>query len=471
MSNKKILIVDDSPENLELLSVLAERNNWDYDTADSGVTALARIVKSHYDLVITDLMMPAMNGLELLTKIKENWPAIDVIIVTAHGSIPTAIEAIKKGAFSYLLRPFEPDEVVLMINKIFELQEIRSENTLLREELSKVLQYDIIIGKSQAMRNLYKLVDNIAPSASTVLILGESGSGKELFARALHNKSPRASQPFIKVSCAALPELLLESELFGHEKGSFTGAIQDRKGRFELADKGTLFLDEIGEISPVVQVKLLRSIQEREFERIGGNKTIKTDTRIISATNKNLAEEVKKGLFREDLYYRLNVINIEVPSLRERRDDIPLLAYHFLERHSKETNKEVNSISDEALAILTGYDWPGNVRELENVIERAVVLIQGDEIQPADLPIGMRDMESGVDIPHVMADDQNDLIPLKLAKSAWEKSFIELALSKHGGNISKTASAISIARKNLQEKIKTYKIKASKYYVKNKEGD
>jgi len=459
MSDKRILIVDDSPENLELLAVLLERNGWEYDTADSGVTALAALEKSQYDLVVTDLMMPAMNGLELLTRVKDDWPGVEVMIVTAHGSIPTAIEAIKKGAYTYLLRPFEPEEVELTINKIFEIQSIRSENTLLREELSRARQFEKIVGDSPVMRKLYQLIDNVAQTNATALIVGESGTGKELIARALHNKSPRADNPFIKVSCAALPELLLESELFGHEKGAFTGAVAVRKGRFELADSGTLFLDEIGEISPAVQVKLLRAIQEREFERLGGQKTIKTDTRIVTATNKNLAEEVAKGTFREDLYYRLNVITVDAPPLRERTEDIPSLVYHFLKRYSAETNKEVSGISDEALELLVNHTWPGNIRELQNVIERAVVLTANDSLGLSDLPVGLR--KPGIEVPPPEAVSIK-ISPLKQARGAWEKKYIERALAKFNGNISRTAEAIDLARKNLQEKIKTYRIDVKK---------
>lgn len=460
MNDKRILIVDDTPENVELLSVLLERNNWPYDAVDSGPAALAMFEKNRYDLVLADLMMPQMNGIELLEKIKALWPGTDVVIVTAYGSVPTAIEAIKKGAHSYLLRPFEPDEVALLIKKIFEIQRIRSENVMLREELSRMYDQDAIVGKSFAMKKVFQLLETVAQTNSTVMIQGESGVGKELIARALHNKSPRAGNPFIKVSCAALPEPLLESELFGHEKGAFTGAVATRKGRFELADKGTLFLDEIGEISQSVQVKLLRAVQELEFERVGGSQTIKTNTRIITATNKNLAEEVKKGAFREDLYYRLNVITIEIPALRERTEDIPSLAYHYLEKYRTDMNKDVSSISDEALAVLTRYAWPGNVRELQNAIERAVVLTRNQMIELADLPENIRPEVERTHIPPV---DAETIIPLRQARSVWEKKYIEAALARHNGNISRTAQAIELARKNLQEKIKQYEIDTSRF--------
>jgi DNA-binding NtrC family response regulator len=392
-----------------------------------------------------------------LDKIKQEWPEIEVVFVTAYGSIPTAIEAIKRGAYTYLLRPFEPEEVTVIVKKIFEIIDIRSQNSLLREELDRALRYDRFIGGSQAIQKIYKMVENVAKTSSTALITGDSGTGKELIARAIHSKSPRAKGPFIKVSCAALPETLLESELFGHEKGSFTGAIAQRKGRFELADKGTLFLDEIGEIPLSVQVKLLRVIQEREFERLGGTKTIKTDTRIISATNKNLKAEVERGAFREDLYYRLNVITIEAPPLRDRIQDIPLLAYHFLERYTLEMNKPMAAFTDEAMACLTAYDWPGNVRELQNVIERAVALAQGSEVGLSDFPENVR--RSGRVVFRMDVEAEPGGVPkFRVAKSAWEKSYIEKALAKYQGNISHTAEAIDLARKNLQEKIKFYGI-------------
>ncbi|MBI4667448.1 MAG: sigma-54-dependent Fis family transcriptional regulator [Nitrospinae bacterium] len=490
MSERKILIVDDNRENLEFLGVLLERYGWESDPADSGAAALRMLEKTHYDIVITDLMMPAMNGIELLGRIKEEFPGVEVVIVTAYGSIPTAIEAIKRGAYTYLLRPFEPEEVALTVKKIFELIDIRSQNSLLKEELSKALKYDKLVGSGLAMQKVYRLIDSVAVTNSTVLVMGESGCGKELIARAIHMKSQRAEGPFVKVSCAALPETLLEAELFGHEKGAFTGAVAQRKGRFELADRGTLFLDEIGEIPLSIQVKLLRVIQEREFERLGGTKTIKTDTRIISATNRNLKEEVEKGNFREDLYYRLNVITIEAPTLREHKQDIPTLAYHFLNRAAAEAGKEINSVSDTALAALAAYDWPGNVRELQNIMERAVVLCRGVAIEMPDLPDFVREPEGAPFVPeeleprepeakraatdYVVTDEPDSgeyLLPLRVAKGAWEKNYIERALAKFSGNISHTADAIEIARKNLQEKIKAYDIDTQKFLGRKTAGD
>ncbi len=465
MGDNKILIVDDSMENRELLSAMLEMHGWEYETAENGELGLRKIEADSYDIVLVDLMMPLMNGLELLDRIKESWPSTEVIIITAYGSIPTAIEAIKKGAFTYLLRPFEPDEVILTIKKIFELQGIRSENKMLREELSRVLMDDTLVYKSFEMKKILSSLDDVSQSNATVLVLGESGVGKELVAKAIHKKSQRAGKPFIKVSCAALPEQLLESELFGHEKGSFTGAVGMRKGRFEIANGGTLFLDEIGEISQSIQIKLLRVIQELEFERVGGTKTIKCDTRIIAATNRDLAEEVKNANFREDLFYRLNVISIKVPPLRERVEDTVPLAYHFLEKYRKETNKDISDISDEALVIMSGYKWPGNIRELENVIERAVVLSKNKTIEVSDLPENMRSPRFKLYIPPHY--ESADMLPLKLAKAKWEKSYLGNALKRHAGNISRTAEAIEIARKNLQEKIKQHDIDVASYLSKN----
>jgi transcriptional regulator with GAF, ATPase, and Fis domain len=322
-----------------------------------------------------------------------------------------------------------------------------------------------MVYKSFEMKKILSSLDDVSQSNATVLVLGESGVGKELVAKAIHKKSQRAGKPFIKVSCAALPEQLLESELFGHEKGSFTGAVGMRKGRFEIANGGTLFLDEIGEISQSIQIKLLRVIQELEFERVGGTKTIKCDTRIIAATNRDLAEEVKNANFREDLFYRLNVISIKVPPLRERVEDTVPLAYHFLEKYRKETNKDISDISDEALVIMSGYKWPGNIRELENVIERAVVLSKNKTIEVSDLPENMRSPRFKLYIPPHY--ESADMLPLKLAKAKWEKSYLGNALKRHAGNISRTAEAIEIARKNLQEKIKQHDIDVASYLSKN----
>ncbi|MDH5677504.1 MAG: sigma-54 dependent transcriptional regulator [Nitrospinota bacterium] len=468
MSEKRILVVDDSHENLELLSVLIERNGWEHETADRARAALKMLEEAPFDLVMADLMMPEMNGLELLAEVKKQWPSTDVVIVTAFGSIPTAIEAIKKGAYSYLLRPFEPEEVVLLIRKIFEVQGIRHENVMLREELNRFTEGQFMVGKSYELKKTLRLAESVAPTNSTVLIQGESGVGKELLARAIHYKSPRADQPFITVSCAALPEALLESELFGHEKGSFTGAMAMRKGRFEMADMGTLFLDEIGEISPSTQVKLLRVLQELEFTRVGGTKTIRTNTRIVSATNKDLAEEVSRGNFRDDLFYRLNVITLTVPPLRDRPEDIPALAYHFLKKYREEMNKDIVSITDEALAVMAAHPWPGNIRELENVMERAVVICAGKSISLADLPEGMT--PAGVAVPTTLEAEET-LAPLRVARGAWEKEYLQKALGRNNGNISRTAEAIGLARKNLQEKIKQYGIDPRLFLLSNDRRD
>ncbi|MDH5476746.1 MAG: sigma-54 dependent transcriptional regulator, partial [Nitrospinota bacterium] len=335
-------------------------------------------------------------------------------------------------------------------------------------ELNRFTEGQFMVGKSYELKKTLRLAESVAPTNSTVLIQGESGVGKELLARAIHYKSPRADQPFITVSCAALPEALLESELFGHEKGSFTGAMAMRKGRFEMADMGTLFLDEIGEISPSTQVKLLRVLQELEFTRVGGTKTIRTNTRIVSATNKDLAEEVSRGNFRDDLFYRLNVITLTVPPLRDRPEDIPALAYHFLKKYREEMNKDIVSITDEALAVMAAHPWPGNIRELENVMERAVVICAGKSISLADLPEGMT--PAGVAVPTTLEAEET-LAPLRVARGAWEKEYLQKALGRNNGNISRTAEAIGLARKNLQEKIKQYGIDPRLFLLSNDRRD
>ncbi|MFW2330935.1 MAG: sigma-54-dependent transcriptional regulator [Nitrospinota bacterium] len=459
-SDGSILIVDDNQENRLYLSLLLEKNGFRFQVVPTGEEAVAKVLSENIMMVITDLMMPRMDGIELLTKIKQLNPEIEVLIVTAHGSIRTAIEAIKKGAFSYLLRPFEPEEAISTVKKIVELQQIRSENRRLKEELSFALKYDTIIGQNQSMVELLRTVNQVAQTHATILITGESGVGKELIARAIHEQSKNATGPFIKISCASLPEGLLESELFGYDKGAFTGAYQSKVGRFELATGGTLFLDEIGDISLQVQVKLLRAIQEREFERLGSNKTIKTTARFVAATNRDLLHEVKQKRFREDLFYRLNVILLKAPPLRDRKDDIPSLAYHFLNRYKKEINNEINSISDEALALLIEYDWPGNVRELQNVMERAVVIANDNVIGTELLPDNIKNLSESMAIDKQFAITSPTLPyrPLRAARADWEKDYLKEVLAFNQGNISKTARMLQIARNNLQKKIKQYRL-------------
>lgn len=450
---EKILVVDDDRDNLELMAHILDAGGMEHDLAASGAEALVKMEVRPFPVVLTDLKMPLMNGLQLLEKVKESWPDTEVIIITAHGSINTAIEAMRKGAYGYILKPFEPEELRLEIGKALGLTRIKRENYALQTELAEARNPAVMVGDSPKINAIRELVKSVAATNATVLLTGESGTGKELVANAIHNSSERRSGPFVKVNCAALAETLLESELFGHEKGSFTGAIAQKKGKFEAADGGTIFLDEIGEVSQSLQVKLLRVLQEREFQRVGGAKSVNVDVRVVSATNRNLVHGVRDGWFREDLFYRLNVIAVEMPSLRERREDVPELAKYFLEKFRVELNKKVRSISDGAMKCLVGYDWPGNIRELQNVLERAVVLSDHSVISEADLPENIRGAFS-----QIVSAGEEGLFSFKEAKRRFEKEFIERALARNSGNISRTAVVIRLARKNLQDKIKAYGI-------------
>jgi two-component system response regulator HydG len=380
----KILVVDDEQIVRESLANWLKEDGYQVESAESGPQALERIQSASFHIVLLDLKMPEMNGIQVLQEIKKNFSDIEVIIMTAYGSIHTAVEAIKEGAFDYIVKPFDPEEVGLLIRKILDHKNLVLENILLRQKLEEKYEFEDLIGKSAVMQNLFGLIRNVAPTQATVLITGESGTGKELVAKAIHTLSPRRYQPFIALSCGALPDTLLESELFGYEKGAFTGASHTKKGRFELADGGTLFLDEIGEISLKTQIDLLRVLQEKEFRRLGGTEVTKVDVRIISATNRDLPEAVRQGIFRSDLFYRLNVVSIPLPPLRDRKEDIPLLAKHFLKRYAIEINKKMDRLDPRALEALMNYNWPGNVRELENAVERAVVISQSRELTEKD---------------------------------------------------------------------------------------
>lgn len=449
----KILVVDDSPDILETVANILKTASLKYTVTLSGAEALAIMEKEVFSLVISDLMMPEMDGIQLLGRIKASWPDTEVIIVTAYGSIRSAVEAIQKGAYNYILKPFEPEVMLNQIQKAMDHMAAKRENVALKYELQHVKHQDAMIGNTPRLKALTEIIKTVACANATILIQGESGTGKELAANGIHNKSWRKNRPFIKLACAALPESLLENELFGHEKGSFTGAVTQKKGRFEIANGGTIFLDEISEISLAVQVKLLRVLQEREFERVGGTKSIKTDVRIIVATNRDLGEEVKNGRFREDLFYRLNVISITMPSLRERKDDIPLLADYFLQKYKLELNKQINGFTDKAFRKLSDYAWPGNIRELQNVVERAVVLSKGRMLDAGDLPENIRK-----DTGSAPLHEDSKLPNLREAKRSFEKKYLEKALALNNGNIAHTASMIKLARKNLQNKIKTYNI-------------
>ena len=385
MSEGCILVVDDEPLMRDFLKEVLERKSFQIDLAADGKQAISKITSGSYDLTLTDLKMPGADGMEVLHAAKEISPSTDVIIVTAYGTINNAVEAMKDGARDYVTKPFSADEIEVRVSKIFELRKLIDENRYLRSELRGKYRFDnIIVGTSPKIQEVFETIEVAASTRATILIQGESGTGKEVIAKAIHYNSNRRDNPFIKINCAALPEGLVESELFGHEKGAFTGAIRQTKGKFEMAHGGTLLLDEVSEITPSLQGKLLRVLQEREFERVGGEKSVSVDVRIIATSNRDLNQEIEAGRFREDLFYRLNVIPLFPVSLRERKEDIPLLAEFFMNKYSKENGKRINGLSDEALDLLLEMDWPGNIRELENSIERAVMMSKVEILTPKD---------------------------------------------------------------------------------------
>ena len=390
----KILVVDDeAPVRDTIRKGLSQMGGYDVEVAQNGVEAIAKIEKDVFDLVLTDLKMPEMDGLELLKTIKGTRPEVMVILITAYGSVETAVEAMKIGANDYITKPIDLNELLLHVSKVQKESLLLKENRLLRMEVKKKFEFNNIIGKSKKMQEIFSLIEKVAHGNSTVMIYGGSGTGKELVAKAIHYNSPRSDRPFIPFNCGAIPETLVESELFGHTKGAFTGAVQAKKGLFEEANGGTLFLDEISTILPSVLVKLLRVLQEKEVMKVGSTERTRIDIRMIAATNENLEENMKKGKFREDLFYRLHVFPIFLPDLKERKEDIPLLAYHFLDIYSKEAKKEIKGISKEAVKLLLEYHWPGNVRELENAIERAVIMTDQNYLMPSDFP---RDLMEGI---------------------------------------------------------------------------
>ncbi|HEV8616830.1 MAG TPA: sigma-54 dependent transcriptional regulator, partial [Methylomirabilota bacterium] len=382
----RLLVADDDPGLRESLERTLTREGYRVTLASDGRAALERVQAGGIDLILTDLKMPGLTGLELLRAAKAIAPDVDVILLTAFGTVEEAVKAMKDGAYDFLTKPFRREQLLKLIDKALERRALIEQNKVLRQQLEDLRGKGQVIGASPAFRRMMTLVDQVADSAATVLIQGESGTGKELVARAIHERSPRSHRPFVAVNCAALPETLLESELFGYEKGAFTGAAGRKEGRFELADGGTLFLDEVADLSPVTQPKILRVLQEGEFERLGGTRSLRVDVRIVAATNQDLSQMVKDKRFREDLFYRLNVITINVPPLRDRREDIPVLAHHFVRIYAAKNNRRLEGLTDEAVRQLEAYSWPGNVRELENVIERAVVLARGARIDVADLP-------------------------------------------------------------------------------------
>ena len=452
----RIVVIDDEVNAASALETLLREDGYEVSRANDGGSGLQLLEKTEADVVLTDLRMPGMDGIELLARIKEIRPETLVILMTAYGTVKTAVKAMKLGAEDYLGKPIDVEELEVVLQRAVEKKRLLEEARLLHERLDHKYSLDNLVGESPGMLSAFKTVRQVAGSSSSVLLLGESGTGKELFAQALHQNSPRRAKPFVRVACASLPETLLESELFGHEKGSFTGALYSRAGRFEAADGGTLFLDEIGDISPTVQVKLLRFLEEREFERVGGNRTYKVDVRIVSATHRDLRKKLEDGSFRDDLYYRLNVIEVTIPPLRERGGDVPLLAQHFLGKYAAANGKSL-SLSDEALALLLQHGWPGNVRELENAIERAVVLADSSVLTPVHFPTLRRVAEpaaretalaSGVAIPGST-----------LARI--EREAILRTLEAVGGSTSRAAALLDISARKIQYKVKEYKLEGA----------
>ncbi|MBW1802907.1 MAG: sigma-54-dependent Fis family transcriptional regulator [Deltaproteobacteria bacterium] len=449
-----ILIVDDEKNYLVVLEALLSPEGYEIVTADNARNALRLIRESDLDLVITDMKMPGMSGMELLEESKKAKPDLPVIMMTAYGTIEMAVEAMRKHSYDYITKPFRNEELKLTIKKALENYRLIKENRLLSEALSDRYRYGNIIGKSQSMLNIYNLIDKVANSKASVLIAGASGTGKELIAKAIHYNSPRKDRPFISVNCGALTETLLESELFGHEKGAFTGAVAMKKGRFELADNGTLFLDEVGDMPLSLQVKLLRVLQEMEFERVGGTRTIKVDVRVLSASNRNLKEDVSEGIFREDLFYRLNVMQIEVPPLRERIEDLRLLIDHFIEKYRQDEGKNKFELSQDAWKCLYNYHWPGNIRELENVIERAVVLNSGGLIERDDLPAELTGQQEELDVDQFVPPDA----PLQETIENIEEKMIRRALAQNNNVQSHAAKKLGIRKSLIQHKMKKYGI-------------
>jgi DNA-binding NtrC family response regulator len=444
----RLLVVDDEPTICDALKGALSTDGFAVHAAENAIQAIAELERQEFDVVLADLSLPRVSGLELLDRVKKSWPSIEVIVFTGQGSIATAVDAIKRGAYHYVTKPFTADEIIHLVGQALERRHLVNRKERLEEELSQARGVHQLVGQSEPVQRIRQTIQTAAGSEATVLIQGESGTGKEIIANAIHAQSKRSRGPLVKMNCAAVPETLLESELFGHEKGAFTGADRRRIGRFEQADGGTLFLDEVCEMHPRLQAKFLRALQEREIERLGSSTPIPVDVRIIAATNRDLQKALEEGVLREDLYYRLNVILLQVPPLRERMDDVPILAMHFLRKYAAREGSAMTAISDDALNVLLSYSWPGNVRELENAIERAVVLGQGDRLRAQDLPAQV----------HRRADDQHPLVPAHLTLEEMEKLAIAQALRLTGGNKSEAAERLGIHRTSLYDKMRRYGI-------------
>jgi two-component system response regulator PilR (NtrC family) len=453
MAGEKILIVDDEKSMCQYMSIMLKKEGYDVTTVKDGKKAVEEVKRSNYDVVITDIKMKGMDGIDVLSEVKNISSSTPVIMMTAYASQKTAIEALNRGAFYYLIKRAKNEEIKMVVRSALQMRRVRSENDFLKKEMKKKDKFKKIIGKSDQIENVFKRIDKVAGTDSTILICGESGTGKELIAREIHYRSGRSRNPFVSINCGALPENLLESELFGHIKGSFTGAIRDKDGLFKVASGGTFLLDEVGETSPAIQVKLLRVLQEREIIPVGGTKPIQVDVRLIAATNSDLEKAVSEGAFRADLYYRLNVIPINIPPLRRRRDDIPLLVNHFLKISSEKSGTE-KTISKDAMKLLTDYDWPGNVRELENIIERAVILQDGNRIRREDLPDKIKH-HSRKRTKVVMEDAQMTLEEL-------EKEYLVSVLDETNWQKKKASEILGINASTLYRKIQRYDLKREK---------
>jgi two-component system response regulator AtoC len=454
MIAKRVLVVDDEENFRHMLSVILKKEGYDVEAASNGEEALQKMALSPFDQILCDIRMPKMDGLEFLNEAKKAGVDSTIIMMSAYGTLDIAIEAIKSGAYDYISKPFKPDEIILTLKKAEERERLRKENELLRKEVKREYSFENIISKNKMMQRIFEVIKKVAQYKSTILITGESGTGKELVARALHYNSDRAQNPFVAVNCGAIPENLLESELFGHAKGAFTDAIRTKKGLFEEADSGTLFLDEIGELPAQLQVKLLRVLQDGEIRRIGESKPIQIDVRVVAATVKDLAKEVNEGRFRDDLFYRLNVLPIHIPPLRERKEDIPLLISHFIKKYSQGMNKNVIGIESKALEALMNYKWYGNVRELENTIERAIVLADRENIEPENLPVEIQDFREQVQLEPLAEQEYS----IKKASRFLEMDLIKKALIKTRGNHTHAAKLLEISHRALLYKIKEYGI-------------
>jgi DNA-binding NtrC family response regulator len=461
--NPKILVVDDERIVCESCQRILEEEGYEVEIALSGQEAFEKMKENPFDIVITDLKMPMIDGMDVLKHFRKEYPDTIVIMITGFSTVETAIEAMKLGAFDYIPKPFTPDEVSVVVKKAIEKRVLQLENIYLRQELSEKYAFHNIVGKSKKMQEIYRIISKVAPTDSTVLIYGQSGTGKELIARAIHFNSPRREKQFVPVDCAVLSENLLESELFGHIRGSFTGAVTTKPGLFEIADGGTVFLDEVGNISLAIQAKLLRVLQEREFTPVGGTKVKKVDIRLIAATNKNLEKMIKEETFREDLYYRLNIVPIYLPPLKERQEDIPMLASHFLKKYSEEMGKATKGFTPEAMERLMKYLWPGNVRELENVIERSVVMVDEEMVRPDHLILPKGEEKEGIEIQVPFTSEELKELKKHLREKSVEdieRVFIISALDRNNWNVTRASEEVGMLRPNFQALMRKHNLRA-----------